>query len=97
MIKSVDAIVIGQNRSKLDPLLDEHGSDYVSLYLRLLSKLSRTDTLQQILVLIDDMLSDRDDRLELSSRSTVSRNRRASASRGSPLSSSSMCPTTLFR
>ena len=65
MIKSVDAIVIGQNRSKLDPLLDEHGPDYVSLYLRLLSKLSRTDTLQQILVLIDDMLSDRDDRLEL--------------------------------
>lgn len=65
MIKSVDAIVIGQNRSKLDPLLDQHGPDYVSLYLRLLSKLSRTDTLQQILVLIDDMLSDRDDRLEL--------------------------------
>lgn len=65
MIKSVDAIVIGQNRSKLDTLLDEHGPDYVSLYLRLLSKLSRTDTLQQILVLIDDMLSDRDDRLEL--------------------------------
>ncbi|TKY88153.1 hypothetical protein EX895_002863 [Sporisorium graminicola] len=65
MIKSVDAIVIGQNRSKLDPLLDEHGPDYVSLYLRLLSKLSRTDTLQQILVLIDDMVSDRDDRLEL--------------------------------
>lgn len=65
MIKSVDAIVIGQNRSKLDPLLDEHGPDYVSLYLRLLSKLSRTDTLQQILVLIDDMLSDRDDRLQL--------------------------------
>lgn len=65
MIKSVDAIVIGQDRSKLNPLLDEHGSDYVSLYLRLLSKLSRTDTLQQILVLIDDMLSDRDDRLEL--------------------------------
>lgn len=65
MIKSVDAIVVGQNRSKLDPLLDEHGPDYTSLYLRLLSKLSRTDTLQQILVLIDDMLSDRDDRLEL--------------------------------
>lgn len=65
MIKSVDAIVIGQNRSKLDPLLDEHGPDYVSLYLRLLSKLSRTDTLQQILVLIDDMLLDRDDRLQL--------------------------------
>ncbi|GAK67100.1 uncharacterized protein PAN0_016c5326 [Moesziomyces antarcticus] len=65
MIKSVDAIVIGQNRSKLDPLLDEHGQEYVSLYLRLLSKLSRTDTLQQILVLVDDMLSDRDDRIEL--------------------------------
>lgn len=65
MIKSVDAIVISQNRAKLSPLLDEHGPDYVSLYLRLLSKLSRTDTLQQILVLIDDMLADRDDRLEL--------------------------------
>ncbi|EST08308.1 ATPase, V1 complex, subunit H [Kalmanozyma brasiliensis GHG001] len=65
MIKSVDAIVVGQDRSKLNPLLDEQGQDYVSLYLRLLSKLSRTDTLQQILVLIDDMLSDRDDRLEL--------------------------------
>lgn len=65
MIKSVDAIIIGQNRSKLDPLFEEQGKEYVSLYLRLLSKLSRTDTLQQILVLIDDMLVDHDDRLQL--------------------------------
>ncbi|KAN0062919.1 H(+)-transporting V1 sector ATPase subunit H [Thecaphora frezii] len=65
MIKEVDAILVAGNRSKLDPLLDNQGHDYVSLYLRLLSKLSRTDTLQQILVLIDDMLVGRDDRIQL--------------------------------
>lgn len=65
MIKNVDASTVGQNRSKLEPLLEEQGQEYVSLYLRLLSKLSRTDTLQQILVLVDDMLATRDDRLEL--------------------------------
>ncbi|PWY99308.1 ARM repeat-containing protein [Testicularia cyperi] len=65
MIKSVDAILVGQNRAKLDPLFEQQGQEYVSLYLRLLSKLSRTDTLQQILVLIDDMLTDHDDRLAL--------------------------------
>ena len=38
--------------------------EYALLYLRLLAKLSRTDTLQQILVLASDMLVDRDDRAQ---------------------------------
>lgn len=38
--------------------------EYALLYLRLLAKLSRTDTLQQILVLVGDMLQDRDDRVD---------------------------------
>lgn len=46
-------------------LYRQEGSSYATLYLRLLSKLSRTDTLQQILVLVGDMLEGRDDRVQL--------------------------------
>ncbi len=41
----------------------QDAGEYALLYLRLLAKLSRTDTLQQILVLVGDMLQDRDDRV----------------------------------
>lgn len=46
-------------------IADADAPEYALLYLRLLTKLSRTDTLQQILVLIDDLLQGRDDRAQL--------------------------------
>ncbi|PWN49897.1 ARM repeat-containing protein [Violaceomyces palustris] len=64
-LKMINAVISKQDKSKTESLLEEQGGDYASLFLRLLSKLSRTDTLQQILVLVGDMLNQRDDRLEL--------------------------------
>lgn len=61
MIRSVD----GKDQREAEKVLDERGEDYAVLYLRLLGKLSRTDTLQQVLVLIGDMLEGRDDRVGL--------------------------------
>lgn len=49
----------------LSTTAQQEGASYATLYLRLLAKLSRTDTLQQILVLVGDMLQDRDDRVAL--------------------------------
>ncbi|CAO1633023.1 unnamed protein product [Parajaminaea phylloscopi] len=48
-----------------DSILRQHGKEYALLYLRLLTKLSRTDTLQQVLVLVTDMLHNHDDRIKL--------------------------------
>lgn len=61
MIRSVD----GQSDKEVDRLLDESGDKYAALYIRLLAKLTRTDTLQQILVLIGDMLEGNDERAAL--------------------------------
>ncbi|KAE8232987.1 hypothetical protein CF326_g1976 [Tilletia indica] len=61
LIKKVER----QARSKVDAVYDAEGGAYALLYLRLLAKLSRTDTLQQILVLVGDMLRDHDDRANL--------------------------------
>ncbi|KAK0545933.1 H(+)-transporting V1 sector ATPase subunit H [Tilletia horrida] len=58
LIKKVER----QPRAKVDSVYDAEVGSYALLYLRLLAKLSRTDTLQQILVLVGDMLRDRDDR-----------------------------------
>lgn len=63
MIRSVD--VGKDDNGAADKVLDERGQEYAMLYLRLLTKLSRTDTLQQVLVLVGDMLQGRDDRLHL--------------------------------
>ncbi|KAK0531643.1 H(+)-transporting V1 sector ATPase subunit H [Tilletia horrida] len=61
LIKKVER----QPRAKVDAVYDAEGGSYALLYLRLLAKLSRTDTLQQILVLVGDMLRDHDDRAAL--------------------------------
>ena len=61
LIRSID----GKSNSEAEKILDERGEEYASLYLRLLGKLSRTDTLQQVLVLVNDMLEGRDDRVHL--------------------------------
>lgn len=61
MIRSVDA----KDGKEVDKILQEKGEQYAILYLRLLSKLSRTDTLQQVLVLIADMLEANQDRIAL--------------------------------
>ncbi|ORY55172.1 armadillo-type protein [Leucosporidium creatinivorum] len=56
--------VAGQ-RSQADKVLEEEGETYANLYIRLLSKLSRNDTLQFILVLVGDFIADREDRIPL--------------------------------
>jgi len=61
MIRSID----GKDEEESQKLLDQDGEKYASLYIRLLAKLTRTDTLQQILVLMSDMLEDHDDRAAL--------------------------------
>jgi V-type H+-transporting ATPase subunit H len=43
----------------------QNGQEYVGLFLGLLGKLSRVDTIQNILVLIDDFLSQRHDAINL--------------------------------
>ncbi|SCV71423.1 BQ2448_3011 [Microbotryum intermedium] len=43
----------------------QEADTYADLYVRLLSKLSRNDTLQYILVLVADFLNDKDDRIPL--------------------------------
>ena len=53
LIKNVDR----QPKSKTEPLLLSDGQTYASLYLGLLEKLQRVDTLQSILVLIADALT----------------------------------------
>lgn len=45
-------------------IFKENGALYISLLLNLLAKLVRTDTIQNILVLIDDMLTERSDRAQ---------------------------------
>ncbi|CAD6913410.1 unnamed protein product [Tilletia controversa] len=65
LIKKVERVA----RSKVDAVYDAEGGAYALLYLRLLAKLSRTDTLQQILVLVGDMLRDHDDRASLFAQS----------------------------
>jgi hypothetical protein len=44
---------------------NQNGEGYVALFLGLLGKLSRVDTIQSILVLIDDFLQDRPDGVHL--------------------------------
>ncbi|GAA5950009.1 hypothetical protein JCM3765_004163 [Sporobolomyces pararoseus] len=56
--------VVG-NKEKAEPILDAEGETYAALYIRLLNKLSRNDTLQFILVLLGDFIADREDRIPL--------------------------------
>ncbi|GAA5825560.1 hypothetical protein JCM5353_002340 [Sporobolomyces roseus] len=56
--------VVG-NKDKAEPILDAEGETYAALYIRLLNKLSRNDTLQFILVLLGDFIADREDRIPL--------------------------------
>lgn len=53
LLKKVDR----QPRAKVDSLLLSDGAPYALLYLRLLGKLQRSDTQQNILVLIADALA----------------------------------------
>ncbi|TDL27231.1 ATPase, V1 complex, subunit H [Rickenella mellea] len=61
LIKRVDR----QPRTKTEPLLISDGRTFALLYLSLLKKLNRTDTMQCILVLIADALADHDERIPL--------------------------------
>lgn len=61
LIKKVDR----QPRSKTESLLQSDGQTYARLYLGLLKKLNRVDTMQWILVLITDALADHDERIQL--------------------------------
>ncbi|KAL5511416.1 VMA13 [Sanghuangporus vaninii] len=60
LIKKVDR----QPRAKTESLLQSDGQTYAHLYLRLLKKLNRVDTMQWILVLITDALADHEERTQ---------------------------------
>ncbi|PAV24369.1 ATPase V1 complex subunit H [Pyrrhoderma noxium] len=64
LIKRVDR----QPRSKTEALLSAEGQTYALLYLGLLNKLNRVDTMQWILVLITDALADHEERISLFTR-----------------------------
>ncbi|KAL1683509.1 armadillo-type protein [Schizophyllum commune] len=61
LIKKVDR----QSRAKIESILLSDGQAYALLYLRLLKKLQRVDTMQCLLVLIADALTDHDERIPL--------------------------------
>ncbi|KJA27303.1 hypothetical protein HYPSUDRAFT_1097962 [Hypholoma sublateritium FD-334 SS-4] len=60
-IKKVDH----QPRARVDSLYLSNGGEYALLYLRLLKKFSRGETMQCLLVLIADALQDHDERIPL--------------------------------
>lgn len=64
LLKKVDR----QPKAKVDSILLSDGQSYALLYLRLLNKLQRIDTMQCILVYIADALSDHDERIPLFTR-----------------------------
>nr|GAT55484.1 v-type proton ATPase subunit h [Mycena chlorophos] len=64
LIKKVDR----QPKAKTESLLLSECPTYALLYLRLLKKLQRVDTMQCILVLIADAISDHDERIPLFTR-----------------------------
>ncbi|KAI9509962.1 ATPase V1 complex subunit H [Russula earlei] len=68
LIKKVDR----QPKAKTESLLLSDGQTYASLYLGLLKKLQRVDTLQSILVLIADALADHEERIVLFTRASAS-------------------------
>ncbi|KAI5983764.1 armadillo-type protein [Pisolithus albus] len=68
LIKKVDR----QPRAKTESILISDGQTYALLYLRLLKKLQRVDTMQCLLVLIADALLDHDERIPLFTRTVQS-------------------------
>ncbi|GAA5856624.1 hypothetical protein JCM9279_006010 [Rhodotorula babjevae] len=56
---------VAASRDKAEPILDAEGETYAALYIRLLNKLSRNDTLQFVLVLLGDFIADREERISL--------------------------------
>ncbi|KZV73360.1 ATPase V1 complex subunit H [Peniophora sp. CONT] len=57
-----------QTRAKTESILLSDGQAYALLYLRLLKKLQRVDTMQWVLVMIADALTDHDERIPLFTR-----------------------------
>ncbi|KIJ17093.1 hypothetical protein PAXINDRAFT_111820 [Paxillus involutus ATCC 200175] len=68
LIKKIDR----QPRAKTESILISDGQTYALLYLRLLKKLQRVDTMQCLLVLIADALLDHDERIPLFTRAAQS-------------------------
>ncbi|KAG1796803.1 ATPase V1 complex subunit H [Suillus plorans] len=68
LIKKVDR----QPRAKVESIHLSDGQTYALLYLRLLKKLQRVDTMQCLLVLIADALLDHDERIPLFARAAQS-------------------------
>ncbi|KAJ8454254.1 hypothetical protein ONZ45_g3234 [Pleurotus djamor] len=56
---------IGQNKARNESILLSDGQTYALLYLRLLKKLQRIDTMQCLLVLIAEALTDHEERIPL--------------------------------
>ncbi|KIK63759.1 hypothetical protein GYMLUDRAFT_450965 [Collybiopsis luxurians FD-317 M1] len=68
LMKKIDR----QSKAKTEALLLNDGPTYALLYLRLLKKLQRLDTMQYILILIADALADHDERIPLFARAAES-------------------------
>ncbi|KAF8836764.1 ATPase V1 complex subunit H [Paxillus ammoniavirescens] len=68
LIKKIDR----QPRAKTESILVSDGQTYALLYLRLLKKLQRVDTMQCLLVLTADALLDHDERIPLFTRAAQS-------------------------
>ncbi|KAL4251844.1 Armadillo-like helical, partial [Pleurotus pulmonarius] len=56
---------IGNNKARNESILLSDGQTYALLYLRLLKKLQRIDTMQCLLVLIAEALTDHEERIPL--------------------------------
>ncbi|EDR11015.1 uncharacterized protein LACBIDRAFT_316108 [Laccaria bicolor S238N-H82] len=68
LIKRVDR----QPKAKIESVLLSEGSTYTLLYLNLLKKLQRVDTMQCLLVLVADALADHEERIQLFIRASES-------------------------
>ncbi|KAJ3762955.1 armadillo-type protein [Lentinula raphanica] len=68
LIKKIDR----QPKAKTESLLLSDGQTYAHLYLGLLKKVQRLDTMQYILVLVADALADHDERIPLFTRTVES-------------------------
>ncbi|CDH54650.1 atpase v1 complex subunit h [Lichtheimia corymbifera JMRC:FSU:9682] len=58
---------------EVNTIMAEHGLYYAGMYLDLMHKLARVDAVQKVLVLIQDMLNDHDERIALFHQAAASR------------------------
>ncbi|KAL1928691.1 hypothetical protein VTP01DRAFT_2477 [Rhizomucor pusillus] len=65
--------VENKSSEEITAIMSEHGVHYAGLYLDLMQKLARVDAVKKVLVLIQDMLSDHDERIMLFHEASANR------------------------